>query len=219
MKNSIVFFSLLLFCSCLWEQNTKMPVESASIPIQIKWVDDFSGDFSFTNNWAYPEGVYKNEYGQISCDGFCPPEVDAMKDSTGRIYEDSLTSFYKIVDTTHQSFSIQSAAWCYEYNGANFIEVNRLSKNQLKCFTAMSMATHCSLNIEIYENSCYATINLNSVSNANTVVFNCIKGNITINKSLWKKGIMKAIFSFDFENKENPQKPIYWKGKILTIIK
>lgn len=219
MKNTIIFFNLLLLSSCFWEHNTKKPVEFSAVPIQIKWVGNISGDFSFTNNWTYPEGVYKNEYGQISCDGLCPAEVDAMKDSDGRIYKDSLSAFYKIVDTTHQSFSIQCEAWCYEYNGTNFIEANRLSNDRLHCFTFTNISTNCSLNIDIIKNISYATINLNSVNPADKIVFNCIKGNITIDKTLWKKGIMKAIFSFDFENKKDSLKPIFWKGKIFTKIK
>ena len=28
-----------------------------------------TGDFSFKDNWSYPEGVYWNEFGQLSCEG------------------------------------------------------------------------------------------------------------------------------------------------------
>lgn len=45
-----------------------------------------------------------------------------------------------------------------------------------------------------------------------------IKWNISIDKKLWKEGIMKAVFSFDFEHKENPKEPIYWKGRIYSKI-
>ena len=93
MKNSIVIFVLVLFSSYLWGQNTKGTVKSTATPILIKWVENLAGDFSFIKKWSYPEGVYKNEYGQLSCDGLCPPEIDAMKDSTGRIYADSLRAF------------------------------------------------------------------------------------------------------------------------------
>ena len=64
MKNIVIIFGLIFFSSYLWGQNTKGTIKSASIPITIEWVDNLSGDFSFTNNWSYPEGVYKNEYGQ-----------------------------------------------------------------------------------------------------------------------------------------------------------
>ena len=78
MKTIIVFYCLLIFSSHLCGQNTKGPVRTSSIPVLINWVDQLSGDFSFTKIWSYPEGIYKNEYGQISCDGFCPPEIDTM---------------------------------------------------------------------------------------------------------------------------------------------
>ena len=216
MKNSIVIFGLILFSSYLWGQNTKGTVKPASTPITIKWADYLAGDFSFTKKWSYPEGVYKNEYGQLSCDGLCPPEIDAMKDSTGRIYANSLQAFYAIIDTTHQAHSIECEARCYEYDGTDFIEVNRLSNNSFHCFTLTSISTHCSLNIDIVRDSCYATIDLNSIDTSGNEIFYCKNGNITIDKNLWKEGIMKAVFSFNFENKGNPKEPVYWKGKIYA---
>jgi len=219
MKNIVIILGLIFFSSYLWGQNTKGTVKSASIPITIEWADNLSGDFSFANNWSYPEGVYKNEYGQLSCDGLCPPEIDAMKDSTGRIYEDSLQAFYKIIDTTHQTHSIQSEAWCYEWAGTDFIEVFRKSKDSVSCFTITGIATHCSLQLDIIENICYAAIDLNSIVPGSNAKYYCTDGYITIDKKLWKEGIMKAEFSFNFEHNENPKKPIYWKGKIYAKIK
>lgn len=219
MKNSVIIFVLLLFSSYLWGQNTKGTVKTASIPITIKWVDNLSGDFSFTNNWSYPEGVYKNEYGQLSCDGLCPPEIDAMKDSTGRIYDDSLQAFYKIIDTTHQVHSIKSKAWCYEWAGTDFIEVFRKSKDSVHCFTMTGMATHCSLHLDIIKNTCYAAIDLYSIVQGGDAKYYCTGGYITIDKKLWKEGTLKAKFSFNFGHNENPKKPIYWKGKIFAKIK
>ncbi len=200
----------------MWGQNSTGPVRPSSITVLINWVDQLSGDFSFTNNWSYPEGVYKNEYGQLSCDGLCPPEIDAMKDSTGRIYEDSLQAFYEIIDTTHLSHSIHCEAWCYEYDGTDFFEVTRLSKDRFHCFTLTTISTHCNLNIDIVRNSCYAAVELNSIDSSGGEIFCCTKGNLTIDKSLWKAGIMKAVFSFNFENKGYPKEPIFWKGKIYA---
>lgn len=219
MKNSIVFFSLIIFISHLWGQNSKESVKATSIPVLINWINQLPGDFSFTQNWSYPEGIYQNEYGQLSCDGFCPPEIEAMKDSTGRIYEDSLHAYYEIIDTTHQVHSIQCEAWCYEYNGTDFMEVNRTGNDSFHCFTLTGISTHCSLNLDIKHDSCLATIELNCTNQPDNVIFYCTKGNISIDKNRWKEGIMKAVFSFDFENKMRPKKPFYWKGKIYAKIK
>ena len=84
------------------------------------------------------------------------------------------------------------------------------------CFTLTSISTYCSLNIDILRDSCYATIDLNSIDTSGSEIIYCTKGNITIDKNLWKEGIMKAVFSFNFENKGNPKEPIYWKGKIYA---
>ena len=47
----------------------------------------------------------------LICDGLCPQEIDKMKYENGKIYEDSLESFYKLIDTTHIFHSIESDAW------------------------------------------------------------------------------------------------------------
>jgi len=219
MKNSVLIFGLIFISFYLWGQNSKGTVKSASLPITIKWVDNLQGDFSFANNWSYPEGVYKNEFGQISCDGLCPDEIEVMKDSTGRIYEDSLHVFYEFIDTTHQMHSIQCEAWCYEWAGTDFIEVFRKNEKSVNCFTMTGIDTHCSLNIEILGDTCYVLIDLKSIDQGGDAIFYCTSGYITIDKKYWHEGIMKAEFSFNFEHIENPKKPIYWKGKIYAKIK
>lgn len=219
MKLIFIIFGLIFLNCFLCMQSPGNMIKNSSIPIKIKWVDHLSGDFSFKNNWSYPEGIYKTEFGQLSCDGIYPSEIEGMKDSTGRIYKDSLIAFYNIIDTSHLAHSIQGKAWCYEYNGADFIEVTRLSNDSVHCFTLTNISTHCSLNIDIHRNSCSASIDLNSISNSGHTIFHCIQGSIIIDKSLWSKGVMKAVFSFDFEHKENPKESMFWKGKIYSEIK
>jgi hypothetical protein len=214
MKNLGFFCFLLLVAYTSFGQSKK-----AITPIKINWVSSVKGDFSFTKKWSYPEGVELNEHGQLSCDGFCPPEAYAMIDSTGKICTDSLTAFYNIVDTSHQSYSIQCKAWCYEWAGTDFIEAIQKSADTIYCYTLLNAATHCSLQLNIVGDKCFAFIDLNSVVKGGSAKYNCTNGYITVDKSLWKKGIVKAIFSFNFEHKENPKKPIYWKGKFFTRIK
>lgn len=219
MKNRVITFCLILFGSFVISQNLIGKDKTTSTPIEVNWADNLSGDFSFANSWSYPEGIYKNEYGQISCDGFCPTEIEAMKDSKGRIYADSLQAFYEIIDTTHQMHSIQCEAWCYEWAGTDFIEVFRINEDSVKCFTMTGVESHCSLRIDVIGNTCYAAIDLKSIDPKGDAVYYCTKGNIAINKKLWEEGFMMAEFSFNFEHIENPKKPIYWKGKIYTKIK
>jgi len=118
----------------------------------------------------------------------------------------------------HLFHSIECEAWCYEYDGTNNIEVNRLSNNSFHCFTRESASTHCSLDLEILQDSCFATIVLNSISPGGSITFYCTKGTITIDRELLEKGKLKAVFSFDFGNKENPEQPIFWNGKIYARI-
>lgn len=204
----------LISCGLSSDKNEKVKPEE----IEISWVDNLAGDFSFTKNWDYPEGIYKNEFEQLSCDGLCPPEIDRMKDENGKIHEDSLTAFYKLVDTTHQYHSIQSDAWTYEWAGANFVAVTKKNADTTICYTHNNVATHSSLILTIIKDKCIPTIELNSITRTGRKIYNCKGAHIEIDKSLWEKGILKANFEFVFDHSENPKKPMYWKGKIYATI-
>jgi hypothetical protein len=192
-----------------------VPKCASPVPISIQWVDELRGNFSFRYRWNYPESVFKNRFGQLTCDGNCPPGIDVMKDDEGRIFKDSLKAFYAIVDTSHQYHSIACDAWCYEWAGTDYIDVIR-DGDSIHCATACNMATHCSLHLDFVKDKCYPFIDLISIVNGGNAVYPCTGGNLKIDKTLWTKGIMKAEFSFHFEHKENPQQPIYWKGRIYT---
>jgi hypothetical protein len=211
----LILYCLLLLIACTASGQSKKSLP----PVKINWVPGIEGNFSFAKKWSYPEGIGLNEFGQLVCDGFCPPETAAMVDSTGKIYKDSLTAYYKITDTTHQFHSIQCKAWCYEWAGTDFIEAVRKSVDTVYCYTLMNVATHCSLQFNLVNNDCYAIVDLKSIIKGGSEQYNCTNGYITIDKNLWEKGTLRAVFSFNFEHKAHPEKPIYWKGKIFAKIK
>ena len=218
MKNAIMIRALICInlCSVFFIQYSSS--QTTSKPVKIVWASNLKGDFSFTKKWSYPEGVYKNEYGQLSCDGLCPPEIDKMIDSRGKIYKDSLKSFYKYVDTTHLQHTISYDAWCYEWGGTDFIEVYRKSNDTVFCRTLTNVATHCSLELTIKDDYCVAVIDLVSIVAGGNAKFYCTNGSVIIDKDLWKQSILKATFNFNFDHPENPKKPIFWKGNIYSKI-
>ena len=218
LKKHMTYFLLtlgLISCGPTYDKNEKVqPGE-----IKINWTDNLSGDFSFKENWDYPEGVYKNDFGQLSCDGLCPPEIDRMKDENGKIFEDSLKAFYLLVDTTHQFHSIQSDAWAYEWAGTNFVTATRINADTTVCFTHNNAATHSSLILSITKDKCVPIIELNSIVGATgKKIYTCKNGQIEIDKTLWEKGILKVNFDLVFDHKESPDKLMYWKGKMYATI-
>ena len=187
--------------------------------IEIQWATDLNEDFSFIKNWNYQEGIYKNRFGQLSCDGFCPERTWNMKDENGMILKDSLETFYKLIDTTHIYHSIESKVNMYEYSGTNFIEVQRTNGDTIKCFTINNASTHSSLLIELVNNTCIAKVDFNSIRNIDRHIFHCKSGKMIIDKEEWKKGILKAKFDFTFKNDLDENIPLYWKGLIYKEIK
>lgn len=220
MQHRFILLLFLLLNAPSWAQVKNERGINESVPIAINWVEHLEGDFSFIKNWSYPLGVELKEDGKAGCadGGFCPQRCYGMMDENGIVLKDSAKLFYQLLDTTHLNHSIECTAWCYEWAGTDFIEVIRENKNNVSCFTATDVATHCSLELLIQNNTCFASILLQSVMPNSDATFYCTEGFISIDKKLWKKGILKAQFSFNFKNTSEPEKPFYWKGKIYSKI-
>lgn len=186
--------------------------------IKINWVKEIEGDFSFKDEWSYQIGVYLNKFGQLSCDGLCPPETYEMKDEEGRILDDSLTSFYRIIDTTHLFHSIQSEAWTYEWSGTDFIHFNSEEDQTILGWTEGTPGTHSGLNIKISGDSATSWIHYNSIMEYGEHTFQMENGSIDMDQQLFKKGIIKAKFNMTFINTLDPDKPLFWRGLIYTTI-
>lgn len=185
--------------------------------VKVEWTDQLRGDFSFTDKWSYDEGIFLNKYGQLICDGFCDDNSYKMLDKDGRIYLDSLHRYYQLVDTIRHYHTIESEAQCYEWVGTDFAYAYR-KNDTIKCYTACNVGTHSSLQMNFINGRCIPQIELNSVSPSGLQYFIGKNGNIKIDRTLFEKGILKAEFDFTFEDPQNLQEPLWWKGKIQTKI-
>jgi len=193
--------------------------------IPVTWVDSLPGDNTFTTKWSYNENVFTNKFGQLTCDVDCPSELDGMCDSTGRIYDSLMHDYYKLLDTTHYFHTMECTGWCYEFAGADYIDVTRTG-SKVYAASRINAATHSILRLNIENGLCTPTIKLISIvaqmtpkglSN-NIFYYHSTGGHIKIDKAYWQKGIMKAEFGFTFYHPENPKQKMYWKGKIYAKI-
>lgn len=217
MKIKFVTLLLLVFTAI---SSTVIEKENDAIDkIKIQWIENLEGDFSFKENWSYAEGIYVNIHGQLSCDGFCPDEIDRMKDKSGKIYKDSLQAFYKVIDTTHIYYSLRSENRMYEYSGADFIEFKKLNNGIIKGVSFTNVSTHSSLIIEFQNNSCSASVLFNSIRDLGKHNFPLESGSIKIDRTLFEKGIIKAVFDFKFENTLEHDAELFWKGQIYSKVK
>ena len=183
----------------------------------IKWVDDLTGDYTFTNDWSYPEGVFINDFGQVDCDGFCPERIRNMKDLNGKILLDSLQAFYTLVDTTHLYHTMQCEAQTYEWSGCDYINAVKTHGDSIKLKTITNAGTHSSLQISIIHDKCIPIIELISITGGR-YVYNCSNGSIIIDKKAYEQGLIKAIFDFNFRDPDHLDIKMFWKGKICTRI-
>ena len=210
MKFTGIITCLLLIMAC--HRPEEIPGQ-----LEIGWDEGPEGDYAFAGAWDYPEGVYRNEHGQLSCDGFCPPETEAMKDSTGRIYGDSLSAFYALVDTAHRFHSMQAEVQCDEYAGTDYAIAQR-QRDTVFCYSLCNAATHCSLQLRLYGNYCEASVELRSIASGGNTSYKLHSGTIKIARKAWQADSLKAAFDLDFGRDSLSGKPVSWKGKIYTPI-
>ncbi|HPE57429.1 MAG TPA: hypothetical protein PK904_13565 [Bacteroidales bacterium] len=212
------FSYILIFLTAILSSGYVPESKLEDDEIYIQWVNNLEGDFEFANEWSYPEGVYFNKFGQLSCDGICPEGIESMTDRDGKIYADSLVKFYQLLDTTHQHHSISCEAWCYEFSGTDFVTAKQIGKNQYTCFTHLNAGTHCRLILDINDNVCTPKIELRSITSPALKTYYCKGGSIKIDNDSWSAGILKATFDFEFYNSDDPESGMYWKGRILSRI-
>lgn len=217
MRILIKIFPAILFIVVI-SSTQWITAQSTGHKIAIQWANHLDGDFSFKEIWSYPEDVYRNEFGQLSCGGFCPPEVYEMKDENGRIRDEQLNAFYQLVDTTHQYHSIQSDAYTYEWAGTDFIKVVKINEDTVICSTYNNAGTHSSLQIIITQNHIEPSIILTSIIHNGSGIFFCKEGAMSIDRNAWQKGILKAAFDFTFDHPMSDGEYMWWKGLIYAKI-
>ncbi len=132
-------------------------------------------------------------------------------------YTDKLTGDFSFAKKKH---SIYCEAWCYEYDETTQIVAQKLGRDTIECYTMCNTSTHSSLHFFIANDSIINPhIELNSITSPKPFFYMCNEGLFKVDKTLFKKGILKAEFDMKFDHPEDPKKMMYWKGKIYAKIK
>lgn len=208
--------TLLLFAPIsLGQSDSLTPKSSEPTPVQFLLKNISGGDFDFQFDWSYPENVFVNQWEQLSCDWICPPELDRMKDAQGKIYEDSLNSYYQILDTTHLPHTIKCEASMYEFTGTHFIDFKETEDGIIGTTTA-NASTHSVLTIQIVNGVCYAWVDLNSIRDLGEHRFELKVGRMMLDKASYQQGIIKGSFDFRFVNHLDADIPLFWRGTIVS---
>ncbi|SEC78149.1 hypothetical protein SAMN04489761_3561 [Tenacibaculum sp. MAR_2009_124] len=221
MKKKFVIISVLLLIGISCKTNEKK--DNSENRIKIEWVENLNGDFSFSEKWSYGDGIYRNQNGELRLDSGMVPEeiaetITRKYNEKNRIYKDSLTEYYKIVDTTHIFHSIKSVANVYENTVYDHFEFKKMKNGEIKGETINNVSGYSHLHIKLKNDYCYAWNDYKSIFDKGNHIFNLKSGKILIDKSLFKNGIVKAEFDFNFKNTLEKKKKLSWKGKIYSQI-
>ena len=180
-------------------------------------------DSASTRGWEYQEGIFTNKWGQLSCDGFCPREIDLMKNDQGRIFDDSLTAFYSYIDTTHRHFTLERSNEPYEYGQAHYM-ITEKRDGKLFLRSEMNLALNTSIHIEFDpspENSFKLKTYLiyYSLSDQPPRTFNLLSGQVEFCEQAYNEGFLQLKFDLNFETEQwSKEKFQNWNGKIFIAL-
>ncbi|MCA6362715.1 MAG: hypothetical protein IM638_06730 [Bacteroidetes bacterium] len=195
-----------------------LQAQEAAPRIAVNYVTTVPGNFSFTTQWSYNENVFRNRYGQLVCDGLCPERLLQLTDSTGRILPDSVQLYYSLFDTAHYYHTLSAKSSCSEFAGADFAYAQKQPDGSVLCHTTGSIATHCTLSFILTADSCVAYARLSSIIAGEDQSYSCTGGNISIDKELWKLGVLKGTFRFEFTDTASGREVIYWEGLVNCTV-
>lgn len=197
--------------------------------VTLNWEDEINEDFSFIEEWDYEEGVFMNKWGQLSCDGFCPHEIDILKDNEGRIYDDSLAKFYSIVDTSHLHYTYEGTTNAIAYGECHYAKATKVN-GKIHIQTMMNISTHSALHIILDpakkdDPLIRVYIIYNSIRAEKSKLYRAVNGEIDMIQRKLAEGIVHMRFDLDFQSEEDSlfedfsnQGLQHWEGKILVEV-
>lgn len=213
MKHQLLLAIAFLFiCGC---QST--PVQEDKVPIKkikIDWKMKVDGDFSFTEKWEYPEGIVRNQFGQLVGNDSLFVWSNVLRDEAGKLLASSFDQYYSRYDTTHQFHTMSSETNVYndEHFPPRSIGIKQLHDSTYLAIAEHPLSMQPQLTIAFDDKYCQAWLSIGMEK------YRALEGNIEMDRVVWYKGIGKGKFNFVFENPSEPDKPIYWKGKFCARV-
>jgi len=207
---SLLILVVLFSSTTSWNKND-------DVQLEIAWFKDLKGDFSFKKKWDFAENVGLNSAQQIVCLSQCSNEVLAMIDKNGLIKVDSIDAYYKIVDSTRKYHTIESRCSIDACQPSNFIRVKKYGNFTIEAQMIGGSNRNCSLILRMKDNHVSSWIYVKGNQKAATM-YKLNGGKIFIDEPAFEKGILKATFSFTYENDNNGFKALFWSGKIYSKI-
>jgi len=205
----IIFFLIFFSTSSIQKR------EDTGVSIQISWFSELKGDFTFANEWEYAPNIEENEFDQIICTE-CPSRAKKMINRNGRIIADSLSAYYKLVDSTRHYRNLQARCTAYDWTEAKTIYVRKYGDFILEGHTENDSTSNSRIFFRIKDNLLTAWIFYKK--NGVTKIYPMTGGKFFADSREFAQGTLKATFSFTFLNENNSIKALYFSGKMLAKI-
>ena len=209
------------------QKSEREKLNKQTAKINIKWTDNLDGDFSFKDRWLYEEEtvnvIAKKEALMVLGDGDEEALCKKWEPKEKELKE----------NITHYPYTLQIGG---QSEQLDYILAEQIDPDTVECQssgkTIVDGVGDAWLNLNIVENECYPIIGFTEYNDhqflqPTTVrelnvpapfetVYPCMEGNITIDRTYWDRGWLKASFSFIFNSSESGNFTL--SGKIFTPI-
>ena len=211
--------------------------------IRIDWTDNLEGDFSFKDKWRYEDATMFSIMGKDSLSiplwGIDDELIELCEKWAAKEdeLEENLKHFlthYPYTLKTNYTFGVYG-----EIEQLDFMLAQQINSHRVECQSSgiiliANIAGMAALNLNIVGNLCYPVIGFDEEHKGSflqrqgysessytpspfSIILPCKEGSITIDKTYWDEGWLKASFSFVFDNADSGDFTI--SGKIFTPIK
>ena len=214
-----ICFGILLMFSCAVTEPTINNYEITKvqgISIPLSWFTDLKGDYSFASKWEFSRDIKINDFNQIICEP-CSPRTSKMLDRRQKIIADSMVVFYKEIDSSKHYYSLESRCTAENWEETNFISVRKYGDFIIEGNVLNNENNSFSLFFRIKNDFVTSWIYCKS-ENGESSILSLKEGKFFIDKIAFDKGILKAKFSFVYNNPKNSLKALYWSGKMYSKI-
>ena len=199
--------------------------------ININWMDNLDGDFSFKDKWQYSEETFSSI---IKAESLYVLGGDDDLIELCKKWETKEKELEENNNITHYPYTLTTSGESEQFD---FMLAEQINNNTVECQssgkTVINGSGIASLNLNIVENVCYPLIGFTKYDTSPflqrknlvkqslfpppfEIIFPCKGGNITIDKTCWDGGWLKASFSFIFNDLDSGSFTL--SGKIFTPI-
>ncbi|MBL7812638.1 MAG: hypothetical protein JNL57_10485 [Bacteroidetes bacterium] len=189
-----------------------LEAQTGADKVSIQWKDSVPGDYSFSREWSYNVNVFRNQKGQLVCDGFCDPQLEKLRTKDGIIPVKNRKAYYAAFDTSHFQCNAVISSTMPEFIGSRFFAI-RNTGDTFFLKTHGDPANHSWLELTLMGDSVKCNTRLLSISSDKNRHYEFLRGTVELDKNQYARRQLRGKFYLVFRESESG-KHMAWEGRM-----